>query len=196
MTNHSKVSLRSDMRAAARRIPAAERARASQQLGARLLQLPLWEAAQSVLLYLPFPSEPDIRPLFGAAWETGKATLLLRFQPASQELEPCQIHNLHDDLNAEGPFGLAEPASHCPLWPANQLDLLLVPGVAFSMSGRRLGRGRGYYDRFLRRATGVALGLAFDWQVATDIPTEPHDMGVHCILTPTRWQEVTDRRPS
>ena len=81
-----KESLRRWVRVEARKVPVAERARASQQLIQRLLGLPLWQEARTVLLYLPFPSEPDIRPLFVSAWEVGKTTALLRFNPAPTRL--------------------------------------------------------------------------------------------------------------
>jgi 5-formyltetrahydrofolate cyclo-ligase len=65
--------------------------------------------------------------------------------------------------------------------------LVLVPGVAFDLRGRRLGRGKGFYDRLLADAGGLKCGVAFDEQIVTEIPVEPHDVSVDCILTPTRW---------
>jgi 5-formyltetrahydrofolate cyclo-ligase len=70
------------------------------------------------------------------------------------------------------------------------LDFILVPGVAFDLSGRRLGRGKGYYDRLLKQTRGTTCGVAFDEQIVGEIPVEPHDLNVNCILTPTRWIEV------
>jgi len=71
----------------------------------------------------------------------------------------------------------------------NRLDLILVPGIAFDLRGRRLGRGKGYYDRWLPALRGKTCGVAFDEQIVDDIPLEPHDVVVNCILTPTRWIE-------
>jgi 5-formyltetrahydrofolate cyclo-ligase len=70
------------------------------------------------------------------------------------------------------------------------LDLILVPGVAFDLQGRRLGRGKGYYDQLLGALHGTRCGVAFDQQVVDEIPMAPHDMTLHCILTPTRWVEL------
>ena len=67
------------------------------------------------------------------------------------------------------------------------LDVVLVPGVAFDLGGRRLGRGAGYYDRLLTGVRGTTCGVAFDEQISGELPVEPHDVHVNCILTPTRW---------
>jgi len=75
-----------------------------------------------------------------------------------------------------------------------RLDLALVPGVAFDLNGHRLGRGKGYYDRLLAMLTGPACGVAFDQQIVSQVPNEPHDVRLSCILTPTRWHDVTGPR--
>ena len=72
----------------------------------------------------------------------------------------------------------------------NRLDFILVPGVAFDLHGRRLGRGRGYYDILLAKVRGTTCGVAFDEQIVREVPVEPHDSDVNCILTPTRWIEL------
>ena len=74
--------------------------------------------------------------------------------------------------------------------PLNRLDFVLVPGIAFDLQGRRLGRGKGYYDRLLAEVRGKTCGVAFDEQIVDEIPVEPHDIHVNCILTPTRWIEL------
>jgi 5-formyltetrahydrofolate cyclo-ligase len=66
----------------------------------------------------------------------------------------------------------------------------LVPGVAFDLHGRRLGRGKGFYDRLLADVRGKTCGVAFDEQIVREVPVEPHDSDVNCILTPTRWIEL------
>jgi 5-formyltetrahydrofolate cyclo-ligase len=67
--------------------------------------------------------------------------------------------------------------------------LVLVPGVAFDSHGRRLGRGKGFYDQLLAFVRGTKCGVAFDEQIVPEIPIEPHDVRLNCILTPTRWIE-------
>jgi 5-formyltetrahydrofolate cyclo-ligase len=83
-----------------------------------------------------------------------------------------------------------EPNATCAQLDLKLLDLLLVPGLGFAIAGQRLGRGGGYYDRLLTKAGGFKCGVAFDWQVVANLPLEPHDVLLNCILTPTRWLEV------
>jgi 5-formyltetrahydrofolate cyclo-ligase len=71
-----------------------------------------------------------------------------------------------------------------------RLDLVLVPGIGFDVSGRRLGRGQGFYDRLLAGIAGTKCGVAFDQQVVGQIPAEKHDASMNFILTPTRWLEA------
>jgi len=71
-----------------------------------------------------------------------------------------------------------------------RLDLILVPGVAFDLRGRRLGRGRGFYDRLLLETGGVKCGIAFDEQIAGEVPTGKYDLQMNFILTPTRCVET------
>jgi 5-formyltetrahydrofolate cyclo-ligase len=70
------------------------------------------------------------------------------------------------------------------------LDLVLAPGVAFDLQGHRLGRGKGFYDRLLADVRGVKCGVAFDEQIVDAVPVGPLDVGVDCLVTPTRWLEV------
>jgi 5-formyltetrahydrofolate cyclo-ligase len=74
----------------------------------------------------------------------------------------------------------------------NRLDLVLVPGVGFDLQGRRLGRGRGFYDRLLADVDGIKCGVAFEEQVVSEIPVGPRDVRLNFILTPTRCVEVAD----
>ena len=74
----------------------------------------------------------------------------------------------------------------------NRLDLVLVPGVAFDLQGRRLGRGRGFYDRLLADVDGIKCGIAFDEQMVNEVPAGPPDVRLNFILTPTRCVEIAD----
>jgi 5-formyltetrahydrofolate cyclo-ligase len=71
-----------------------------------------------------------------------------------------------------------------------RLDLVLVPGLAFDRHGRRLGRGRGYYDRLLAEVPGTSCGVAFDEQLVASDPVGPLDVPLNCILTPSHWIEI------
>lgn len=181
----AKQALRRAMRAVQARVSAEVRAAASAALCQRMGQQPLWQQAERVLFFAPLPQEPDLRPLLAEALRAGKTVVLPRFDPERRDYGGFQIRGL-SDLQA-GHFGIEEPGPHCPAVPLNRLDFLFVPGVAFDASGRRLGRGKGYFDRLLADARGHKCGVAFEWQVVARVPTEPHDAIMDSLLTPKRW---------
>jgi len=184
-----KQALRREVRAALDVIPPALRAIRSESARAKLESQALWQNAASILFYAPGPTELDVWPLVSHALTTGKSVVLPRFVLQSNTYIACQIHDAATDLKS-GQFGIREPADHCGEVSLNRLDLILVPGVAFDLDGRRLGRGKGFYDRLLAAVRGTTCGVAFDEQIAGEITVEPHDIRVNCILTPTRWIEL------
>jgi 5-formyltetrahydrofolate cyclo-ligase len=166
-----------------RRTAAAARARAALQ------QQRIWQDARSVLLFAPLPEELDVWPLVNAALASGKQVALPRYTGASSEYIACWVREPEKELEL-GQYGIREPNERCTIAPLLRLDFILVPGVAFDLHGRRLGRGRGHYDRMLAAARGTTCGAAFDEQIVREVPVEPHDVHLNCILTPTRWIEL------
>ncbi len=184
-----KASLRSAIRQKLKRIPLTQREHDSSRARAILEQQPFWQQAQTILFFAPLPDELDLWPSLTVALSTGKQVFLPRFAPDTTSYMACQIKTPDTDLRI-GQFGIREPSESCPEIPLNRLDLLLVPGVAFDLHGRRLGRGKGFYDRLLAAVRGKTCGVAFDEQIVTEIPVEPHDVLLHCILTPSRWIQL------
>ncbi len=154
-----------------------------------MLAAPAWQAARAVLLFAPLAREPDIAALLADALASGKLLALPRFNSATGVYEAVQVRELAREL-VPGPFGVREPAAHCPLVAMNRLDLALVPGLGFDARGHRLGRGKGHYDRLLASFTGMKIGVAFDLQVVAAVPCEPHDIALAAVVTPTRWLEA------
>lgn len=183
-----KSSLRNQIRTALKAMSGEQRAKASAEACALLEKQAVWKEAQSLLFYAPAVEELDIWPLLRNALESGKTVALPRFETANNHYVACQIQDSAGDL-ASGQFGIREPKSHCQVLQLNCFDLVFVPGVAFDLCGRRLGRGKGFYDRLLALVRGTTCGVAFDEQIVESIPVEPHDIIVNCILTPTRWAE-------
>jgi 5-formyltetrahydrofolate cyclo-ligase len=184
----SKTALRQQIRARLKALTPEQRAAASEQACALLEQQAVWKKAQLIFFYAPLPEELNIWPLLRDSLAVGKTVALPRFDPATQRYVACQVADLAKDLN-DGQFGIREPGGHCIAVPPNRLDLVLVPGVAFDQHGRRLGRGKGFYDQLLAFVRGTTCGVAFDEQIVETIPVEPHDVHLNCILTPTRWLE-------
>ena len=189
-TVHSaKASLRQQVRARLSAIPPAQREAASLQTCSHLQQQAIWKSAGSILFFAPLPIEPDIWPLLEEALAAGKAAALPRFSPVTKTYLAARIQNPDQDLH-RGQLGIREPTEACAEFPLSRLDLVLVPGVAFDLQGRRLGRGKGYYDRLLADVRGVKCGVGFDEQIVDAIPVGPLDVQLDCILTPTRWVEA------
>jgi len=181
-----KAALRRQLRELARGLSSGERAAASAHARALLAAQPLWRQARAVLFYAPLPDELDLWPLLLEALREGRRIALPRYLPGAGEYGAALLAEPAHDL-APGKLGILEPVSHCPIFPLNRLDLVLAPGLGFDPHGRRLGRGKGYYDRLLAQVGGVRCGVGLDAQVVSALPAEPHDQMLDCILTPTRW---------
>ena len=167
-----------------------ERKAADSSAARALLQKQVvWRRARSVLFFASLAEELDVWPLLAEALAEGKRVALPCFTPDTNEYTACEIKRLEEDIRI-GQFGIREPQPWCVPLKSIELDLVLVPGLAFDLQGRRLGRGKGYFDRLLTAVRGAMCGVAFEEQIEREVPTEPHDVLLNCILTPTRWIET------
>jgi 5-formyltetrahydrofolate cyclo-ligase len=184
--SHQKALLRLALRGKLQALSQLLRVEASARACALLRRQKHWNTALAVLFYAPAGHELDIWPLLTEALALGKLVALPQFDAKIGQYIACRIRDPAQDVNP-GRFGIQEPASHCVPFPISRLDFILVPGLAFDLHGRRLGRGNGFYDLLLTAVRGFTCGVAFDEQIVHDIPVEPHDIRLNCILTPTRW---------
>ena len=181
--NNDKSELRSHIRAALEKIPPAVRAVESIGLCERLqAQIP---SAHTILFFAPLPDELDVWPMLELSLALGVNCALPFFDAEKNIYGAKRLKNLATDIVA-GKFGVREPAASCAAIPLDQFDLILVPGMAFDLSGNRLGRGRGFYDRILSAASGIKCGVAYDFQLLEKIPAELHDAKVDFVFTPAR----------
>jgi 5-formyltetrahydrofolate cyclo-ligase len=178
-----KSDLRQKIRAALEKISPAVRAVESIELCERLMaQMP---SAHTILFFAPLPDEPDVWPLLELSLALGTNCALPFFDAQKKTYGAKFIKQLAADI-VIGKFGVREPVPSCAEIPLSQFDLTFVPGLAFDLSGNRLGRGKGFYDRILKDASGIKCGVAYDFQLLENILTEPHDAKVDFILTPSR----------
>jgi 5-formyltetrahydrofolate cyclo-ligase len=184
-----KASLRSEIREKLKALTLSQRETYSSRARTSLEQLPVWQQAQTILFFAPMPDELDIWPSLPVALAAAKRVFLPRFVSATNSYAVCEVKFPDTDINI-GQFGIREPSESCSQFPLNRLDFVLVPGVAFDLHGRRLGRGKGFYDHLLAAVRGKTCGVAFDEQIVTEIPVEPHDVLLNCILTPSRWIQL------
>jgi 5-formyltetrahydrofolate cyclo-ligase len=186
-----KNILRVQMRAQLERISPAVRAVESIGLCERLeAQLP---SARAILFFAPLPDEPDVWPVLERSLALGTVCALPYFDASTQAYGARVIQKIGTDLVA-GKFGVREPAAQCAAMPLNQLDLVLVPGLAFDRFGSRLGRGRGFYDRLLGEVSGVKCGICYQGQLLESLPTEGHDVSVNFIVTPNECLKARKKK--
>ena len=181
-----KQLIRQRMRSEIRSQSLIDKKGSSEQCVSHLMHLKEWTLSKRIIGYAPMPSELDIWPALISAQKSGKEVCLPRFLTDIDGYEFCLVRDLEKDT-IPGILGIREPLPHCEKCLTNRLDLILIPGIAFDRHGRRLGRGKGYYDRLLANKAGLKCGIAFDYQICDELPIEPHDCILDCILTPTRW---------
>jgi 5-formyltetrahydrofolate cyclo-ligase len=185
-----KQAWRQRFRSGLKTITPAERDEASSAALGLLRRQTVWQRAGAILFYAPMSLELDLSPLIEEALQSGKKAALPRFVSETGTYQAFEISRLARDC-APGKFGITEPQAHCAALPLKHLDLALVPGLGFDLSGRRLGRGQGFYDRLLDGIAAPKCGVAFDLQVVKQLPAAGHDVSMNFILTPTRWLEIS-----
>jgi 5-formyltetrahydrofolate cyclo-ligase len=148
-----------------------------------LLALPEFLAANTLLLYYSIGREPDTRILFNMALKLGKTVALPLTEPGGEM--DARIVRGASDLVVCG-LGIPEPDEHSAGLAPGVLDVIIVPAAAFDRAGYRLGRGGGYYDRYLLRANAFSVGLAREKLLQDAVPREAHDMSVRCLITEER----------
>ena len=149
----------------------------------RVAGLPEFEAAETVLCYLALPEEVQTEELIRAAWAAGKRVAVPAFRAEKKEYAAAWIEP--GQRLVAGHWNVPEPAA--PDWVGDErLEAGVIPGVAFSPGGIRLGHGKGWYDRMLARlgaGLGVKIGAGFDFQVVASLPGEAHDVAMNIVVT-------------
>ena len=181
-----KPAARDRARAALASMPPAERAAGSRAIARRLLRLPLLEDPGVVLAYLALPDEPDLDAVIADRLAAGLPVAGPRVDWPTRTMSPALIDDLEQGVRL-GRHNLREPIG--PVVPLDAVVCVLTPGLAFDETGARLGRGGGFYDRLiagLDRTRAAIIGVAFDAQIAPDLPMLDHDARLDAVVTPTR----------
>ncbi len=146
----------------------------------KLFRTKVFKQAKNVMFFVSFDGEVKTEGMIKEAQRLGK-TIVVPVCTKNRMLKPCLL-----DAEAKltrGSYGIWEPASKRCL-SLKDIDLVIVPGLAFDKRGNRLGRGKGYYDRFLKGLTNktTSIGLAFDFQFLPQIPTTKRDVSVNRVV--------------
>lgn len=159
----------------------------SGRIARALRRLPEYRKAQAILCYVDFDGEVQTRAILEKSLSDGKKVFVpVVADRARRHLVVAQIKDLEKDLAHRGHYGIARPLRLSSREiPLSTLDLVILPGVAFDGQGNRLGRGGGYFDRFLSRVPPSVprVGLAFRFQVVAKLPSETHDQPVSRVIT-------------
>jgi 5-formyltetrahydrofolate cyclo-ligase len=181
----AKEALRVRFAALRRTLSAEARTARAKSACERLLEHEAFARAHTLLAYAALRFELDPGPLVERAAALGKRVALPRVDAESGELR-LHAYMQGDELLESG-FGVREPRPQAPPVAREEVDLVLVPGLAFDARGYRLGYGKGFYDRLLPRLQGaVRIGLAFELSLLAEVPNAAHDVPVDAVITEKR----------
>ncbi|MSR29403.1 MAG: 5-formyltetrahydrofolate cyclo-ligase [Phycisphaerales bacterium] len=182
-----KQAIRIAMRDRLASITPEDRAARSKLICAGLLRHTSFANASTVMLYMPMRSEVDVIAVALEAFRLGKVVCLPRVDPGRDTMNAIATTTFDNDSMRPDAMGVRSPEDG-PRVPDASIDLVVVPGVAFDLAGKRLGRGGGFYDRFLSHlpTSTATIGVCFDWQIVDSIPADHRDMSVQAVITDHR----------
>ncbi len=193
-----KREARARLKDAAGTMSAEDRERADRKITYTLLSWPEFGMAKSLFCFVSMAGEPDTRAFLRSALAMGKRVLVPRCK-AGGLMDLCEIRSL-EELAPVPPFGLLEPAGDVPAQDIADVDIALIPCLAATREGQRLGHGGGYYDRYMEAAramgakTRFAL-LAYEAQVEEELPLEEHDQSADLLITEAGvWEKGQSQR--
>ena len=184
MNKESKHSFREKYLILLRAQSGPDRIKKSQIISEKLFLTEEFKRAETILFYASFDGEVDTFEMMTQAKHSGKRIALPTIIKDQKRIVPALVPTLESDLEV-GLYGIKQPKSSCRDISLDNINLVIVPGIAFDSSNQRLGRGQGYYDRFLKEIPSrlPAVGLAFDFQIVPHFPfTEEHDMKVSRVI--------------
>lgn len=164
-----------------------ERMKKSDQICERVENFIHEENLRSIMVFVGMKNEVDTLSLIDRLIDYEKIVLAPVMDEVTKELLPYRLID-HENELVRNDYGIYEPHPQiCELFPIEQIELVLVPGLAFDKNGHRVGYGGGYYDRFLKKCSrAIWLGLAYEKQLTDHIPHEKWDVPVEMIATEER----------
>lgn len=181
-----KETIRKGMLAALLDVGSIKRKKVEYLLHKQLIHSDLWTNSEVIGLTLSKELEWNTRSIVKRAWRDGKRVCVPKSIHQTRELHFYQIDDF-DQVDV-GYYNIEEPIpDKAARIDANEIDLMIVPGVVFTRQGYRIGFGGGYYDRFLTSFPNVTVSMAHSNQIVKDFPIEEHDLPVHYIVTEKEW---------
>ena len=172
-----KSKLRKQILQEMKAVPQKKKIAMDQALTERFLNHPVYQEAKVVASYLSFPHEFQTQGLIDQALKDGKKVLIPKTYPKGR----MEFVVYHPQQLKKTSFGLLEPQGDLKVVDASQIDLIHVPGLAFTREGYRIGYGGGYYDRYLENFAGQTMSTIYPCQIQTFNP-DSHDIPVQEVL--------------
>ena len=179
----SKKNLRTAMLLKRKKMLKALVNKKSHSLCQKLRNESLYQNAKKVAFYYPIHQEVDLGPLIQDALKNKKIVVLPSINKEKKELEFHTIKNIKTDRKMSR-LNTMEPIRK--KGKEKNIDLIFVPGIVFDKNRNRIGYGKGYYDRFLRKKKSKTVGIAYDFQLVESIPAEAHDVTLDKVITEKR----------
>ena len=177
-----KKEARAEIKRRLRAMSAEEKARKSAAICERVMQLPEFKAAHAVMLFASMPDEVETRPLFERCFAEGKHVALPKCVTNDRRILPILVRSMSD--LAIGAYGILEPVGDKAI-PVDEIDFVLVPGYGFDRAGNRLGKGAGYYDKFMSQPGfhATRCAVTFSAQILAEVPHDDRDIPMQILVT-------------
>ena len=177
-----KALLRKKIKGIQSSLQPAEIREKSQKIETNLFSLPEYKTSSHLMFYVSIGKEVFTHHMIKRALQEGKQVAVPLTLLSQGILLPCVIQDFAKDLE-EGPWDILQPKKD-KVRATTSVDLVIVPGLAFDRQGRRLGRGKGFYDRFLASLPSSIprIALAFSWQIVEQVPTDKNDVSMDKII--------------
>lgn len=184
---NEKKALRKDILTKRKNIDTAEKEEMDKKILHRFFESRYYKEAENIFIYISYDSEINTSEIIDKAFKDGKKIYVPRTEFETRLMDAVEITSLDNLIKSS--YGILEPSIEESHINPNELDLIVVPGVAFDRNGGRMGYGAGFYDRYFKKINKenikriVKLALAYDFQVLEEVPMSVQDVPVDFIIT-------------
>lgn len=179
-----KKTLRRELKFGRKQMPEEQRLALSDGIAQRFLSCDVYRNCDTLLCFVSTGIEVDTTRIIETAFSDGKRVAVPRCVPGTRDMDFCVISSLSELVS--GAYGIPEPPSGCEVINGGGHSVCIVPGLAYDISGYRLGFGGGYYDRFLPGFRGVSCGVCYEGFILKKLPREDCDVAVDMLITEER----------
>ncbi len=165
-------------------IPEEEKKKLDEKIRNHLFGWDKFKNARHIFCFVSFRSEIDTTPIIKRALQENKSVSVPKIDRARHEMKAYYIKDLSRNSLKPGEYGILEPTEKCEEADYSTIDLIIAPGLAFTLKGERLGFGGGYYDRFLAKHSGIPVcALTYDALITDYLPVKKNDINVDYLIT-------------